>query len=153
MVNFVSEYKDFLTISLSALSFSVACLALFFSARTAMRDKERLLITARTVRDPMYKKIYKIEITVVNIGRRIAAIEGVYYHYKQGYKCYDYNKECIIIKEKDRITLNVDRYYVCRSGDDGEAYILEDITILDTQGVEYKIKNSKKLVKKLIREE
>jgi len=150
MTEFVSRYKDFLAISFNALSFIIACTALFFSARTALRDRPKLLITARTVADPFYNQVYKIEVKVTNIGRRIAAIEGVQCHYEQGYTCRDYIKDGIHLKEKERTILDVERHRIIFNGDEGDVYQLEDITVLDTQGKEYKIKNSKKLVEKLI---
>lgn len=152
MTEFASKYKDLLTISFSALSFIIACTALFFSARTALRDRSKLLITARTVAEPFYNKVYKIEVKVTNIGRRIAAIEGVQCHYEQGYTCRDYIEEGIHLKEKERVVLDVERRSTILNGDEGDVYQLEDITVLDTQGKEYKIKNSKKLVEKLIAE-
>lgn len=152
MAGFATEYKDSLTISFSALSLIVACIALFFSVRTNIRDKAKLRITARTVTEPIYNKVYKIEVTIMNIGRRIAALEGVQCHYDQGYICRDYIKEGIHLKEKERVKLYVDQQDIIRNGDEGEVYQLEDITVLDTQGKEYKIKNSKKLVERLIKE-
>ncbi|WP_006320261.1 hypothetical protein [Serratia inhibens] len=152
MAEFANKYKDLLTISFSALSFIIACTALFFSARTAMRDREKLLITARTVREPFHNKVYKIEVTIINVGRRIAAIEGVQCHYDKGYTCHDYIKEGIHLKEKEKKIIDIEQRCTIRSDDEGEIYQLEDITVLDTQGKEYKIKNSKKLVEKLISE-
>ncbi|RTF05409.1 hypothetical protein D9B84_25455 [Serratia marcescens] len=152
MAGFATEYKDLLTISFSALSFIVACIALFFSVRTNIRDKEKLRITARAVVEPIYNKVYKIEVTIINVGRRIAVLEGVQCHYDQGYKCRDYIDEGIHLKEKERIKLYVERWCIIRNGDEGEVFQLENITVLDTQGKEYKIKNSKKLVERLIKE-
>lgn len=108
MSDFIREYKELITTSFSALSLLAACLALFFSARTAIRGKDKLSITARTIRHPLYNKIYKIEVTVINVGRRIAALEGVCYHYAKGYSCYDYHKDGIILKEKERMMFYVD---------------------------------------------
>lgn len=152
MTEFASKYKDFLTISFSALSLLIACIALFFSARTVLRDREKLLITAQTIREPLYNKIHKIKVTVINVGRRIAAIEGIQYNYDKGYICHDYTKDGFSLKEKQRVVLYIDRQYTIRNDYDGETYQLEDITVLDTQGREYKIKNSKKLVERLIKE-
>ncbi|CAI0754804.1 hypothetical protein [Serratia proteamaculans] len=152
MIEFVNKYKDFAAISFSALSFIIACIALFFSARTVLRDREKLLITAQTIREPLYNKIHKIKVTVINVGRRIAAIEGIQYNYDKGYICHDYTKDGFSLKEKQRVVLYIDRQYTIRNDDDGETYQLEDITVLDTQGREYKIKNSKKLVERLIAE-
>lgn len=152
MIEFVNKYKDFAAISISLLSIVVASTALYFTIRSAMRDRSKILITARTVSGALYNKVYKIEVKVTNVGRRIAAIEGVQCHYDQGYTCRDYIKEGIHLKEKERITLDVERQCIIRNGDEGEVYQLEDITVLDTQGKEYKIKNSKKLVERLIAE-
>ncbi|MNG66759.1 hypothetical protein D3C79_250560 [compost metagenome] len=117
-----------------------------------MRDREKLLIIAHTVREPLYDKIYKIKVTVINVGRRIAVIEGMQYHYDKGYTCHDYTKEGFSIKEKQRVALYIERQHIIRNGDEGEVYQLENITVLDIQGKEYKIKNSKKLVERLIAE-
>lgn len=86
MAGFATEYKDLLTISFSALSFIVAGTALFFSARTAIRDKERLLITARSISDSFSEAPYEIEVAIVNIGKRVAVIEGIRRHYENGMK-------------------------------------------------------------------
>lgn len=150
MAEFATEYKDLLTISFSALSFIVACIALFFSIRTNIRDKEKLRITARTVTEPIYNKVYKIEVTVTNIGRRIAVIEGLQYEYGKNHKFHDYSREGIHLKERERVKLYVERQCITRDGDEGEVYQLEDITVLDTQGREHKIKDSKKLLERLI---
>lgn len=100
MTEFASKYKDLLAISFSALSLLIACIALFFSARTVLRDREKLLITAQTIREPLYNKIHKIKVTVINVGRRIAAIEGIQYNYDKGYICHDYTKDGFSLKEK-----------------------------------------------------
>ncbi|HHQ6624499.1 TPA: hypothetical protein ACSTL5_000952 [Serratia fonticola] len=149
---FIREYKDIITIIFSTLSFVIACTALFFSVRTAIRDRERLRISARVVREPFYEKIYKIEVTIINVGRRIAVIEGIQCHYDLGLKCHDYIKDGIVLKEKERVTLEVERRSIIQSGDEGEIHQLENITVLDIVGKEHPIKNSKMLVGRLISE-
>ncbi|MBB1583218.1 hypothetical protein [Serratia sp. OS31] len=150
MTEFASKYKDLLTISFSALSFIIACTALFFSARTALRDREKLLITARAVSDSLNDAPYEIEVKIVNIGKRVAVIEGVRRHYENGMKSHIYTERGILLKEKERVVLKVTSDMVIDSGDEGEVYFLEDITVLDIQGKEHSIKNSKDLVKRLL---
>ncbi|MBH2982707.1 hypothetical protein I5M90_04870 [Serratia marcescens] len=150
MADFATEYKDLLTISFSALSFIVACIALFFSVRTNIRDKEKLLITARTVSNEFADEPYEIEVTVANVGRRVAVIEGIQRHYERGIKCHNYKERGIPIRELERVVMQVSRDMVIDNGIEGDVHYLEDITVLDIQGQEHKIKNSKELVKRLV---
>lgn len=150
MIEFASKYKDLLTISFSALSFIIACTALFFSARTAMRDREKLLITARAVSGSFNDAPYEIEVKIVNIGKRVAVIEGVRRHYENGMKSHIYTESGILLKEKERVVLKITSDMVIDSGDEGEVHYLEDITVLDIQGKEHNIKNSRDLVKRLL---
>ncbi|MGK2677451.1 hypothetical protein ACSJM2_14145 [Serratia marcescens] len=150
MAGFATEYKDLLTISFSALSFIVAGTALFFSARTAIRDKERLLITARSISDSFSEAPYEIEVAIVNIGKRVAVIEGIRRHYENGMKSHMYKERGILLKEKERVVLKISSDMLIENEDEGEVYYLKDFTVLDIQGKEHKVKNSKELVKRLV---
>ncbi|MFA4102717.1 hypothetical protein OQJ40_11290 [Serratia nevei] len=150
MAGFATEYKDLLTISFSALSFIVAGTALFFSARTAIRDKERLLITARSISDSFSEAPYEIEVAIVNIGKRVAVIEGIRRHYENGMKSHMYKESGILLKEKERVVLKISSDMLIENEDEGEVYYLKDFTVLDIQGKEHKVKNSKELVKRLV---
>ncbi|OUI66683.1 hypothetical protein AZZ99_000946 [Serratia marcescens] len=46
--------------------------------------------------------------------------------------------------------MQVSRDMVIDNGIEGDVHYLEDITVLDIQGQEHKIKNSKELVKRLV---
>ena len=151
MVKFLSEYNNLFTISFSALSFVVACIALFFSARSAIRDRGELLITARVVKDSVCCNIYKIEVTVINVGRRVASIEGVLRHYDNGCKYYE-EIDGGFLREKDRVFVDVEERHLIINDNAGEAYRLKDITVLDIEGVEHKINNSKGLVNRFFDE-
>ncbi|WP_199639346.1 hypothetical protein JEM67_13390 [Serratia sp. PAMC26656] len=150
MTEFASKYKDLLTISFSALSFIIACTALFFSARTALRDREKLLITASTTSNSFTDAPYEIEVKIVNIGKRVAVIEGIRRHYENGMKSHMYKESGILLKEKERVVLKISSDMLIESADEGEVYYLEDFTVLDIQGKEHKVKKSKELVKGLV---
>ncbi|WP_254629672.1 hypothetical protein [Enterobacter chuandaensis] len=77
LVSLATKYKDVLTIGFSVLSFMIACTSLFFSGRTAWHDRARLKITGRVVYEPVYEKAYKIEVIVLNVGRRDAVVGGM----------------------------------------------------------------------------
>lgn len=148
----VTEYKDIMTVSLAGLSFLIACTSLFFSWRTAWYDRARLKISARVVREPERNKVYKIEVTVLNTGRRDAVLEGVLCHYEHGVNRHSYEMEGIVLKEKKRIIFAIGRQDVIISGDEGEVFQLEDITVLDIEGKEFAIPHSQQLVSLLIKE-
>ncbi|MBJ2082390.1 hypothetical protein [Serratia ureilytica] len=150
MAEFATEYKDLLAISISMLSLIIAGTALFFSARTAIRDKERLLITARSISDSFSEAPYEIEVAIVNIGKRVAVIEGIRRHYENGMKSHMYKERGILLKEKERVVLKISSDMLIENEDEGEVYYLEDFTVLDIQGKEHKVKNSKELVKRLV---
>ncbi|EJD6489952.1 TPA: hypothetical protein U2L64_000154 [Citrobacter koseri] len=146
IITLAAKYKDVLTISFSVLSFIIACTSLFFSGRTAWHDRSRLKITGRVVYEPVYEKAYKIEVTVLNVGRRDAVLEGVLCHYESGRIRHSYEKEGIVIKEKQREKFQLEYRDLILSDDDGEVYQLENITILDVEGKEHEIPNSYELV-------
>lgn len=146
IITLAAKYKDVLTISFSVLSFIIACTSLFFSGRTAWHDRSRLRITGRVVYEPVYKKPYKIEVTVLNVGRRDAVLEGILCHYESGRTRYSYEKEGIILKEKQRQKFQLEYRDLILSDDEGEVYQLENITILDVEGREHKIPNSYELI-------
>lgn len=149
IVSFASKYKDVLTISFSVLSFVIACTSLFFSGRTAWHDRSRLKISGHVVYEPLYEKPYKIEIVVLNVGRRDAVLEGMQYHYENGTKRHSYQKEGIIIKEKQRKKFELVYPNLILIDDEGDVYHLEDITILDVEEREHRIPKSRELIAKL----
>lgn len=146
IITLAAKYKDVLTIGFSVLSFIIACTSLFFSGRTAWHDRSRLRITARVVYGPVYEKAYKIEVTVLNVGRRDAVLEGILCHYESGRTQHSYEKEGIVIKEKQREKFQLEYRDLIVSDDDGEVYQLENITILDIEGKEHNIPNSYELI-------
>lgn len=146
LASLATKYKDVLTISFSVLSFIIACTSLFFSGRTAWHDRSRLKITGRVVYEPVYEKAYKIEVTVLNVGRRDAVLEGILCHYKRGRTRHSYEKEGIVIKEKQREKFQLEYRDLILSDDEGEVYQLENITILDIEGKEHEIPNSYELI-------
>ncbi|AFE59046.1 hypothetical protein Q7S_14155 [Rahnella aquatilis HX2] len=149
ITKFVTEYKDVITVTFSTLSLLIACTSLYFSVRNNIKDKARLMIVAKSCLHPVYDGVYKIEITVTNVGRRIAALEGLICHYEQGYKSHTNRKDGLFLKEKERVTLFIDRGDLVLNGEEGEVYQLEDITVRDNEHREYKINNSKELVARL----
>ena len=148
IITLAAKYKDILTIGFSVLSFIIACTSLFFSGRTAWYDRSRLRITGRVVYEPVYEKAYKIEVTVLNVGRRDAVLEGILCHYESGRTQHSYEKEGIVIKEKQRENFQLEYRDLIVSDDGGEVYQLENITILDVEGKEHKIPNSYELISK-----
>ncbi|CTT60820.1 hypothetical protein AB687_000455 [Escherichia coli] len=152
LVSLATKYKDVLTVGFSMVSFIIACTSLFFSGRTAWHDRARLKIKGRVVYDAVYNKAYKIEVTVLNIGRRDAVLEGILCHYESGKTRHSYEKEGIAIKEKQRKVFIVENFDLIISDDEGEVYQLEDITILDIEGKEHEIPNSYNIVSKFIKD-
>lgn len=152
LVSLATKYKDLLTISFSVLSFLIACTSLYFSGRTAWHDRARLKIIGRVMYDPFYKKPYGIRVTVLNVGRRDAVLEGVLCHYEGGKTRHDFVKEGVILKEKQRITFEVDAFDIIMNGEEGRVFQLEDISILDIEGKQHPIPGSVDLVSKFIKE-
>jgi len=152
IVNLAAKYKDVLTLGFSILSFLIACTSLFCSGRTAWHDRSRLKITGRVVYEPVYEKAYKIQITVLNVGRRDAVLEGVLCHYEGDKAKHVSVKEGIILKEKQRTTFEIDSFDIIMNGEEGSVYQLEDISILDVEGKKHPIPNSVNLVTKFIKE-
>ncbi|MEN3752515.1 hypothetical protein ABC733_06720 [Mangrovibacter sp. SLW1] len=152
LVSLVTKYKDILTIGFSVLSFVIACTSLFFSGRTAWYDRSRLIIKGRVVYESERNKAYKIEVIVLNIGRRDAVLEGILCHYESDRRGYSYIKEGIVIKEKQREIFNITEHDLIMTEDEGEVYELENITILDIEGKEHKIPNSYGLVAKFAKD-
>ncbi|HCT5366359.1 TPA: hypothetical protein OT044_000466 [Citrobacter koseri] len=148
IITLAAKYKDVLTISFSVLSFIIACTSLFFSGRTAWHDRSRLKITGRVVYEPVYEKAYKIEVEVLNVGRRDAVLEGLLRHYETGKTSYTYEKEGIIIKEKQRRKFIVEYSDLLITDSEGEVYNLENISILDIEGKEHTIPRSYELISK-----
>jgi hypothetical protein len=141
-----AKYKDVLTIGLSVLSFIIACTSLFFSGRTAWHDRARLKITGRVVYDTIYGKAYKIEVTVLNVGRRDAVLEGILCHYEGNKTRYSFEKNGFVLKEKQREKFQIEYRDLILTDDDGDIYELENITVLDVEGKEHEIPNSNNLV-------
>lgn len=152
IVNLAAKYKDVLTIGFSVLSFLLACTSLFFSGRTAWHDRARLKITGRVVYEPVYEKAYKIQITVLNVGRRDAVLEGVLCHYEYDKAKHISVKEGIILKEKQRKIFEIDSFDIIMNGKEGSVYQLEDISILDIEGKQHPIPGSVNLVNKFIKD-
>ncbi|MEG6163134.1 hypothetical protein [Enterobacter ludwigii] len=144
-----AEYKDVLTISFSALSFIIACTSLYFSCRTAWHDRSRLKITAHVVYESFDEEPYKIEVVVINVGRRDAVLEGMLCHYEKGISSYSSPKEGIVIKEKQRKKFELESSDLFTIDNEGDVCHLEDITILNVEGDEFRIPNSKKLIAKI----
>ncbi|EPB4338361.1 hypothetical protein QNZ44_002382 [Enterobacter kobei] len=137
-----AKYKDLF----SVLSFIIACTSLFFSGRTAWHDRSRLKISGRVVYEPVYEKAYKIEVTVLNVGRRDAVLEGILCHYEGNNTRHSYEKNGFILKEKQREMFQIEFRDLVITDDDGNAYELENITVLDVEGKEHEIPNSKNLI-------
>lgn len=152
LVSLATKYKDLLTVGFSVLSFIIACTSLFFSGRTAWHDRARLKITGRVVYEPIYDKAYKIEVTVLNVGRRDAVLEGILCHYEGGNTRHSYEKEGIVIKEKQRKKFELEYFDLILTEDDGEVYKLENITILDIEGKEHEIPNSYSIVSRFTKD-
>ncbi|MDX6042815.1 hypothetical protein [Scandinavium lactucae] len=143
------KYKDVMTFVIAPLAFLISMVSLGVSLRTAFLDRVNLKINARVIREPFYNQIDRIEITVLNIGRRSAVLEGVLCHYDNGETRYDYEKNGIEIREKERRVFQVDRSQYIISVGEGDVAELIDITVLDIERKQTKIKHSKELVKKL----
>ncbi|WP_312605579.1 hypothetical protein [Kosakonia cowanii] len=148
IITLAAKYKDVLTIGFSVLSFIIACTSLFFSGRTAWHDRSILKITGRVVYEPVYEKAYKIEVEVLNVGRRDAVLEGLLCHYETGKTSYAYQKDGIIIKEKQRRNFIVEFSDLLITDSEGEVYTLENISILDIEGKEHTIPRSYDLISK-----
>lgn len=148
IITLAAKYKDVLTIGFSVLSFIIACTSLFFSGRTAWHDRSILKITGRVVYEPVYEKAYKIEVEVLNVGRRDAVLEGLLRHYETGKTSYAYEKDGIIIKEKQRRKFIVEYSDLLITDSEGEVYTLENISILDIEGKEHTIPRSYDLISK-----
>lgn len=148
IITLAAKYKDVLTIGFSVLSFIIACTSLFFSGRTAWHDRSILKITGRVVYEPVYEKAYKIEVEVLNVGRRDAVLEGVLRHYEEGHTSYEVEENGITLREKNRVKFKISLHDFILSGEEGEVYALEDLTILDIENKEYEIPNSQELIKR-----
>lgn len=152
IISSIVKYKDVFTFTFSIVSLILASTSLFFSIRNILKDKEKLVIKAWNVSTSVNDKVYKIEVTVTNVGRRIAVIEGLLFHYENGFQYYEPNKDGVILKEKERITLSVEQRNMIYDVGEGEVYQLEDVSVLDIEGREFKINNSKMLVSKLLKD-
>lgn len=151
LVSLATKYKDVLTIGFSVLSFMIACTSLFFSGRTAWHDRARLKITGRVVYEPVYEKAYKIEVIVLNVGRRDAVVEGILCHYENGKTSYQYEKDGVMIKEKQRKKFELDYFDIIYTDHEGEVHQLENITLLDIERKEHEIPNSHEIVSSFIK--
>ncbi|HFR1959265.1 TPA: hypothetical protein ACHU9M_004434, partial [Shigella sonnei] len=141
-----ATYKDVLTIAFSALSFIIACTSLYFSGRAAWHDRSRLKITADLVYESFDEEPYKIEVIVINVGRRDAVLEGMLCHYEKGIRSHSSPKESIVIKEKQRKKFELVSSDLVTIDNECDICHLEDITILDVEGNEHKIPNSHRLI-------
>lgn len=145
----VAKYKDVLTVGFSALSFIIACTSLYFSGRTAWYDRSRLKITAHLVYESFDDEPYKIEVVVINVGRRDAVLEGMLYHYEKGIMSHSSPKDGVVIKEKQRKKFELESSELIMIDNEGDICHLEDISILDVEGREHKIPNSQKFIAKI----
>lgn len=152
IISIVTKYKDVLTLGFSILSFLIACTSLFFSGRTAWHDRARLKINGRVLYEPFYKTACGIRVTVLNVGRRDAVLEGVLCHYEGDKAKHVSVKEGIILKEKQRKTFEIDSFDIIMNGEEGSVHQLEDISILDIEGKQHTIPNSVNLVNKFIKD-
>lgn len=148
----ITEYKDTITVVFVFLSFLIACTSLYFSVKNNIKDKERLIIKAWNVCGSINDKVYKIDVSITNVGRRIAVLEGLICHYDGGYQSHTHNEDGIVLKEKERITLCIEQRDLIYDVGEGEVYQLEDVSVLDIEGREFKIKNSKTLVSRLLKD-
>lgn len=148
MLTIITKYKDVITVGFSVLSLIIACVSLFFSGRTAWYDRARLKISGRVIYEANKDRAHKIEVVVLNIGRRDAVLEGILLHYENDNNSYSYEKEGVIVKEKQRRKFDVLYQDLIFTGREGDVYSLEDISILDVEGEEHKIPNSRYLVSK-----
>lgn len=149
IISLAAKYKDVLTISLSVMSFIIACTSLFFSGRAAWHDRSRLKITAHLVYESFDEDPYKIEVVVINIGRRDAVLEGMQCHYEKGIRSHSSPKEGIIIKEKQRKKFELESSELITIDSEGDVCHLQDITILDVEGKEHRIPNSQEFIAKI----
>jgi hypothetical protein len=115
---------------------------LIFSGRTAWHDRSRLKITGRVVYEPVYEKAYKIEVTVLNVGRRDAVLKG-FYAIMKGIIPGIFLKKMVLYLKKQREIFQIEFRDLVITDDDGNAYELENITVLDVEGKEHDIPNSK----------
>lgn len=143
------KYKDVMTFVIAPLAFLISMISLGVSLRTAILDRVRLKINARVIYEPHFNKADRIEITVLNIGRRSAVLEGVLCHYDNGETRYDYEKNGVEVRENERKIFRIDRSQYIISVGEGDVAELIDITVLDIEKKQSKIQNSKELVKKL----
>jgi len=151
MVEFSKQYKDLITISLLVLAFFISCASLYVSLRNALLDRVKLKISANLVREPMWNKLERIDVVILNIGRRNAVLEGLLLHYGMGNSRHDYDDKGITLKEKDRVKLSVLYHDLVWVSSEGEASDLTDITVLDIEGKEFKIPNSRNLVERFLK--
>lgn len=152
IISSIEQYKDIIAITISIVSLILASTSLFFSIRNILKDKEKLVINAWNVSTSVNDRVYKIEVTIINVGRRVAVIEGLLFHYENGLQYYEPNKDGLILKEKERITLSIEQRDMFYDIGEGDVYQLEDVSVLDIEGREFKINNSKTLVTKLLKD-
>jgi len=148
VVEFANTYKEVNTQILSVLSLLISLIALCVSCRSAWYDRAILKINSRLVYHGDSERALYIEIVVTNIGRRDAVLEGVLRHYEEGHTSYTVEEGGITVKEKNRVKFIVDFQEIIMSGDEGEVYALEDLTILDIENKEHEIPNSQELIKR-----
>lgn len=146
IVEFCKEYKDVITIGFSTLAFIISSISLSLSMRNTFLDRVQLKISARLVEEPMWNSLVRIDVTVLNVGRRNAVLEGLLMRYEKGNTKHDYKKNGLVLKEKERIILSVERNDLILNLDEGEIDELFDVSILDIESKEFKIPNSKQLV-------
>lgn len=148
LVKLATAYKDVITICLSLLAFLISCTSLYLSIRNTLLDRVKLEISARLIREPMWNTLVRIDVTVLNIGRRNAVLEGLLMHYEKGSYHQTYEKNGITLKEKERTIFSVERNDLIMNLDEGEIDCLCDLTILDIENKEFKIPNSRVLVER-----
>ncbi|ENT6811841.1 hypothetical protein ACFF2W_001269 [Enterobacter kobei] len=84
--------------------------------------------------------------TVLNVGRRDAVLEGILCHCEGNKTRYSFEKNGFVLKEKQREKFQIEYRDLILTDDDGDIYELENITVLDVEGKEHEIPNSNNLV-------
>ncbi|WP_044177715.1 hypothetical protein [Phytobacter massiliensis] len=141
-------FKDSTAIIISIISLIVAAKSLNVAKQAVTEDRAILKINSRLVFHSHSDRALYIEIIVTNVGRRDAVLEGVLRHYEEGHTSYEVEENGITLREKNRVKFKISLHDFILSGDEGEVYALEDLTILDEENKEHEIPNSQELIKR-----
>lgn len=150
LVKLATSYKDVITVCLSLLAFLISCTSLYLSIRNTLLDRVKLIISAKLVSEPMWNTLVRIDVTVLNVGRRSAVLEGLLMHYEHGLTRHDHEAKGITLKEKERVTFSVERNDLIINLEEGEVAQLCDLSILDIEHKKFKVPNSRNLVEKFL---